>query len=207
MAIEVERTEKQESIAENPRGGDTNTAASGAGETETPRRRPNPLIPLVIVAVVCFGGGRWWLNARNYEDTDDAQVDGHMNPIASRIAGTIQAVHVHDNQHVQAGDPLVDLDPRDYKVALTQAKAGYSQAFASITAERPNLPIAVQGNLTNEATGQALVNSAEAALAAAQHDYDTAVARLRSSEATNVRAQSDLKRYTVAERRGGAVGV
>ena len=63
----------------------------------------------------------WYIYAQGYEDTDDAQVDGHLNPIASRIDGTIKAVHVDDNQTVQAGDSLVELDPSDDQVALQQA--------------------------------------------------------------------------------------
>ena len=160
------------------------------------KKRPKLLIPLVILVMVAIGVGIWWLNARNYENTDDAQIDGHMNPISSRVAGTILAVHVEDNQHVKAGDPLVELDPKDYQVAAAQAQADYDQTRADATGERPNLPITVTGNMTDEATGRAQVTNAEAALAAAQHDYDNAVAKLKSSEATNARAQSDLQRYT-----------
>lgn len=163
---------------------------------KAPSSRKRLLISLAAVGAILLGIGLWWLNARNYEDTDDAQVDGHMNPISSRIAGTIQAVYVEDNQYVKAGQPLVDLDRRDYQLALTQAKGDFGQAQASFTAERPNLPITLVSNATDQATGQAEVANAEAALAAAKHDYDTAVARLHSSEATNVRAQSDLERYT-----------
>ena len=160
------------------------------------KKRPKLLIPLAILLIVAVGVGIWWLNARNYENTDDAQIDGHMNPISSRVAGTILAVHVEDNQHVKAGDPLVELDPKDYQVAAAQAQADYDQTRADATGERPNLPITVTGNMTDEATGRAQVTNAEAALAAAQHDYDNAVAKLKSSEATNARAQSDLQRYT-----------
>jgi membrane fusion protein (multidrug efflux system) len=196
MATEVEHIERQEQATDSPRGGDKQNSASGNPSRVTPKSLRRLILPLIVVAAILGGMGVWWLNARNYEDTDDAQVDGHMNPVSSRIAGTIQAVHVEDNQQVQAGKALIELDPRDYDVAFTQAKADFSQSLATSTAERPNLPITILGNLTDETTGRASVANAEAALAAAQHDYDTAVARLRSSEATNVRAQSDLKRYT-----------
>jgi membrane fusion protein (multidrug efflux system) len=143
-----------------------------------PRKRPKLLIPGVILVIVAIGLGLWWLNARNYEDTDDAQVDGHMNPISSRVAGTILAVHVEDNQRVKAGDPLVELDPKDFQVAAAQAEADFDQAKADVNGERPNLPITLTGNVTDETTGRAQVSDAEAALAAAQHDYDNAMAKL-----------------------------
>jgi membrane fusion protein (multidrug efflux system) len=180
MTTEVEQTESQRQ--EKP----------SEVQTKRPRRI---LIPIVVLIVVLLGVSVWWLNARNYEDTDDAQVDGHMNPISSRVAGTVQAVHVEDNQPVQAGQPLIELDPRDYEVAQIQAKADFDQASASSSAEQPNLPITRIGNSTDEATGRALVASADASFAAAQNDYENAVARLRSAEATNARAQSDVKRY------------
>jgi membrane fusion protein (multidrug efflux system) len=185
---EIEARTSGETANGNPPGSPT--------PSDSVRKRPKFLIPLVVLLVVAAGTGVWQLHAANYEDTDDAQIDGHMNPISSRVDGTILAVHVEDNQRVKAGDPLVELDPKDYQIALAQAQADYDQARADAIGERPNLPIAVTGNLTDEATGRAEVSDAEAALAAAQHDYDNSLAKLTSSEATNVRAQSDLQRYT-----------
>lgn len=196
MATELEQPETQENTADSARGEDSPSSTAKTSPKDPPRSRRRFILPLAILAVILIGIGLWWLNARNYEDTDDAQVDGHMNPISSRITGTIQAVHVEDNQRVQAGQPLVELDPRDYKVSLAQAKGDFGQALATSTAEKPNLPITLVGNKTDETTGRATVANAAAALAAAQHDYDSAVSRLRSAEATNARAQSDLERYS-----------
>ena len=196
MATELEQPETQEHTADSSRGEDSPSSTAKTSAKDTPRSRRRFILPLAILAVILIGIGLWWLNARNYEDTDDAQVDGHMNPISSRITGTIQAVHVEDNQRVQTGQLLVELDPRDYRVSLAQAKGDFGQAMASSTAEKPNLPITLVGNKTDETTGRATVANAAAALAAAQHDYDSAVSRLRSAEATNARAQSDLERYS-----------
>jgi membrane fusion protein (multidrug efflux system) len=159
------------------------------------KKRMRIFVLLSVLFVLLAGGLIWWLTARNYESTDDAQVDGHMNPISARIAGTIQGVYVENNQTVRAGQPLVDLDPRDFDVSLAQAKADYDQAAAQTTAQRPNLPITLVGNVTQEATGNSEVTAAEAALENAQREYDSAVQTLRSAEATNARAQSDLRRY------------
>src|SRR5271170_2170056 len=98
-----------------------------ATETEAtaPRSRAR-LFVIGIVALVLVGiGAGWYLYSLGYESTDDAQVDGHLNPIAARIDGTIKAVHVDDNQSVEAGAVLIELDPNDDEVALQQAKAQY----------------------------------------------------------------------------------
>ena len=75
------------------------------------QRRINPMIAGAIVVVLLAIGIGWYIYAQGYEDTDDAQVDGHLNPIASRIDGTITAVRVDDNQAVQTGQLLVELIP------------------------------------------------------------------------------------------------
>ena len=86
------------------------------------RRRVNVfVIGLVALVLVAISAG-WYMYSRGYESTDDAQVDGHLNPIAARIDGTIKAVHVDDNQSVPAGTLLAELDPSDDKVALQQAQ-------------------------------------------------------------------------------------
>ena len=95
------------------------------------------------------------------------------------------------------GDPLVDLDPRDFEVALAQAKAQLSQAENQVTAQRPNVPITQVENTTNISTGESGVANAQAALGAAEHDRDTSVARLSEAEANSAKAQSDLARYKI----------
>ena len=171
--------------------------AAGQSSTDAtpPRRSINPLVVGVVLLVLLAIGIGWYLYSRGYEDTDDAQVDGHLNPIAARIDGTIKSIHVDDNQFVQAGTPLVELDPSDNNVALQQAQAQYDQAVAQLGAAHPNLPITRIGNLNDLTSQQAAVVNAEAALDAAQHDKDSAVAKLRESQATNERNQADFGRY------------
>ncbi len=171
--------------------------ATGQSSTDAtpPRRSINPLVVGLVVLVLLAIGIGWYLYSRGYEDTDDAQVDGHLNPIAARIDGTIKSIHVDDNQFVQAGTPLVELDPSDNNVALQQAQAQYDQAVAQLGAAHPNLPITRIGNLNDLTSQQAAVVNAEAALDAAQHDKDSAVAKLRESQAINERNQADFGRY------------
>ena len=122
------------------------------------------LIFFVVLGAVAIGGLLFWLHARQFETTDDAQVDAHLNAISSRIEGTIIRVCVEDNQIVKPGDPLVDLDPRDYQVSLDQALAQLAQARSMVFAQQPNVPLTEVENVTNISTGEADVATAQAAL-------------------------------------------
>jgi membrane fusion protein (multidrug efflux system) len=149
----------------------------------------------VVLALVAIGATFYWLHTRQFETTDDAEVDGHLNSIGSRIAGTVTRVYVEDNQIVKVNDPLVDLDPRDYQVALDQADAQLAQARSMVFAQQPNVPITQVQNSTNISGSEADLANAQAALAAAQRDLESARAKLIEAQANNDKAQSDLGRY------------
>jgi len=159
----------------------------------TKRRRI--IIGVAVGIVVLVAAIAWWLYSRTYESTDDAQINGHLNAIASRVAGTVKAVYVENGQPVKAGQSLVDLDPSDYEVLVEQARADYEQAIAQAAAEGPNVPITVTSNRATVDTDVQQVVNAEAAIASAQRDYDSNSAKLRQAEANNRKAQSDLVRY------------
>jgi membrane fusion protein (multidrug efflux system) len=131
----------------------------------------------------------------SYENTDDAQVDGHLNAISSRVAGTVIGVYIDDNQTVNANQLCVDLDPSDYQNALDQAKASYAQAEAQLRAENPNVPITQTSNVTAISSAGADVAAAEAAVIAAQQDYQAKLAAVRQAQANNNKAQNDVERY------------
>jgi membrane fusion protein, multidrug efflux system len=90
----------------------------------------------IVAAVLCVAGYHFWNYLESYQDTDDAQVDGYLDPVSSRINGTINAVYVDNNQSVKAGQLLVQLDPNDYQVALEQARAQLAQAEADLNSAR-----------------------------------------------------------------------
>jgi membrane fusion protein (multidrug efflux system) len=115
--------------------------------------------------------------------------------ISPRISGTVVGVYVENNQYVKAGQVVVDLDPRDYKVALQQANAAYGEAVAQLHAESPNVPIIVTTNQTTISSGQADVTVAEKAIAAAEQQYQAKLADLRNTEAQNAKAQRDVERF------------
>lgn len=162
---------------------------------QTKGRTRTFLIFFGVLLVLGAVGFLYWMHQRHFETTDDAQVDAHLNPISARIDGTVLHVYTDANQTVKVGDPLVDLDPSDYKVALTQAMAELEQARSMVIAQQPNLPITQVENTTNISTGQAEVMNARAALSAAQRDREADAAKLAESEANNARAQADLARY------------
>ncbi len=160
------------------------------------RRHPAGVLLGAVLLVALIVGGVWlWSYLSSYESTDDAQVDGHLNMISTRISGTVVGVYVENNQYVQAGQVIVDLDPRDYQVALEHAEAANEQAVAQLHAESPNVPITVTTNQTTISTGGADVVVANKAVAAAQQSYLARLADLRSAEAQNAKAQRDVERF------------
>jgi membrane fusion protein, multidrug efflux system len=193
----IAQEESQESMsskqASDPRMGAPARVEKPA--TPTRGRRKAFLIFFLVLIVLAIGGLFYWFHARQFESTDDAQVDAHLNPISARVDGTITKVYVDDNQAVKAGDPLIDLDSRDYQAALDQALAQLAQAKSMVIAQEPNIPITQVESTTNISTGEAEVANAQAALAAAERDGESAAAKLAESEANNGRAQADLARY------------
>ncbi len=127
--------------------------------------------------------------------TDDAQIDGHINPISPRVGGHVMSVKVENNQYVQAGAVLVELDPKDYQVALDRAQAEYANALATAEAARVGVPISSVSTSSQVTTAQAEVENARASLAAAEKQYQAAQAKIEEAEANNAKAQSDLNRY------------
>jgi membrane fusion protein (multidrug efflux system) len=153
------------------------------------------VIAAVAALLACGGAAAWAVYAAGYETTDDAQIDGHLNVVSSRIGGTTAAVYVTDNQTVEAGQPLVDLDPSEQKVAYAQAKAQYDQAVAQLNAQRPSVAITQADNAASAITADAQLAQAKAASAAASQDLAGASAKLAESEAIRTRDQAELQRY------------
>ena len=88
---------------------------------------------LILIGGIALLGGLWmWLQLGTYESTDDAQINGHVVPMSTRISGTVAHVYVENTQFVRAGSPLVDLDLRDYAVTVEKARADLKQAKAQV---------------------------------------------------------------------------
>jgi len=136
-----------------------------------------------------------WRHFTSFEDTDDAQIDGHLNSISARVSGHVLKLLVDDNQYMQAGQSLVQIDPRDYEVIVDRAKADYDDALATASAAQVDVPITSVNTSSQVSTADADVANAKAGIAAARQQYAAAKAQLAQAEANNVKAQDDLVRY------------
>jgi len=152
-----------------------------------PRKRAIRLRVVASAAALALVLSGWWLHARRYEDTDDAQIDGNISAVSARVPGTVTAVHAVANQEVKAGDELVQLDATDLEVALAQAKANVAQAEAQVSAEDPNVPMTVTSNL-------AAMRSTDADVENARADLQAAEAEAGQAEASDALAQRRLER-------------
>ena len=160
------------------------------------RQHPLAMLLLIVVAIVAVGAGVYfWIEQLTWETTDDAQVDAHIASISARISGHVVKAYVEDGQPVRANDPLVDIDPIDYQVALTQARANLSEAVANAQAAGSNIPIAAVSTSQQIQSSEAGVGSAEAGISGAEKNYAAAQANVRLAQANSVKAQSDLERY------------
>jgi membrane fusion protein (multidrug efflux system) len=160
--------------------------------TSTAGFRIGIAIGVIVLLVVGFFVYRY---VTSYESTDDAQVDGHVNSISARITGHVIKLNVEDNQYVQAGTVLVEIDPADYQVAYDRAKADFEDAQAAAVAAGVNVPITSVNTDSQVSATEADVNSAGAAIQAAKQQFEAARAQLQEAEANNVKAQNDLVRY------------
>jgi membrane fusion protein, multidrug efflux system len=131
----------------------------------------------------------------SYESTDDAQVDGHVNSISARITGHVIKLNVDDNQYVNAGTVLVEIDPTDYQVANDRAKADYEDARAAAEAAGVSVPVTDVNTSSQVSVTQADVTSARAGIQMSQQQFEAAKAQLQEAEANDVKAQNDLGRY------------
>ena len=158
LRLEVERLrDEQKALQRTPRSddfhdvdevedheGDDSNARDPADRRGVLHRRPiKLLLALVVATILSVGGLRFWNYLQSYEWTDDAEVDGHLDPISTRINDTVVRVCVENTYHVKAGQPLVDLDPRDYQVAVENAAANLAQAEQGVKAAQQNYELSV----------------------------------------------------------------
>jgi membrane fusion protein (multidrug efflux system) len=162
------------------------TTETAAPPAPTRRRRAGALI--AVAAIVLIAGGTWfWRYSAVRVATDDAQIDGHILPLAARVSGTVREVHAQDNQLVTAGTLLVQIDPTDYKVALARAEAELAAAMAGAQGARTSVPMT-----STTATGE--VETAESDVATAAARLRMAQARVKETEAKATKAAQDLDR-------------
>jgi membrane fusion protein, multidrug efflux system len=158
--------------------------------------RPHARIIFIIVVLLFLVGGFFaYEYFETYESTDDAEVDGHLMPLSARISGYVVKVNVDDNQEVKAGTVLAEIDPKDFQVALDQAKAQLADAQGSAQALNINVPITSVSTESQVSVSEADVENSRAGIAVAEDQLEAAKAQLAQAQANDVKAQNDLIRY------------
>ena len=152
-----------------------------------------PRVRLIIggVLLLVLGAGAWAWTTAGHESTDDAQVDAHVTQIAARVSGTVTTVAVDDNQLVETGALLVQLDPRDYQVAIDKARAELADAEASALAAQSSVPITSTTTASNVTTARGGITSAQSAVAATEKEIEAANARLVTAQARQREAEAN----------------
>jgi membrane fusion protein (multidrug efflux system) len=156
-------------------------------ESAQPQSRRRGIVVVVVAILALVAVGIWWRSTYS-ENTDDAQVNGHLIQVSSRVAGQVAKVYVDENQVVKAGDVIAELDPSDYKVAVENAEAALASAQANAAAANVNVPITTVNTGSNLNAADANVSGSHAAVEQAEQQLETA-------RANNTKAQADLERY------------
>jgi membrane fusion protein (multidrug efflux system) len=160
----------------------------------SPKVRRRILI-LAIVVVLLVGGVFLWRYLSSYESTDDAQADVHLYPVSARISGYVVKVNADDNQWVQKGTVLVEIDPKDFEVAVTQAQANLASAEATAQSLNITVPITSVNTSSQLKSTASDIDNAKAGIIAAEKQLAAAQAQVQQAEANDVKAQDDLHRY------------
>ena len=174
-------------------------AGGGVSRRVLLRRRPRTrlrtalliLIPLFVVA----GSILLWRYFASYESTDDAQVDVHLYPVSARVSGYVVKLNVTDNQYVQQGAVLVEIDPRDYQVAVDKAQADLANAEATARSLNISVPITSVSTSSQLTFSASDVENANAGIIAAEKQLAAADAQVEEAQANDLKAQDDLTRY------------
>lgn len=193
---EEEEDVKSPALKEEPDSQRDERRSGSERRSESDRRGPvgyfraHPMAKWILAALVIaliVAGIFVWRYYSVRESTDDAQIDGHIDPIGTRVTGTVIKVLHDDNELVQAGTLLVELDPKDYEVAVDRARADLANAQANATAANVGVPI-TQTTTSNQLT------AADAGVKAANRDIDSAKAKLNDAQAMYAKTSADLKR-------------
>src|SRR5690242_17804361 len=181
------------SVSERPASSTSSSERRYIPESRGKRRRN--LIILIAVVLVVVGGLLLWRYLSSYESTDDAQADVHLYPVSARISGYVIRVKVNDNQWVNQGDVLVEIDPTDYEIALAQAQANLANAEATARSLNITVPITSVNSTSQLQFTASGIEDARAAVSAAEKQLAAAHQQVEAAQANDVKAQDDLGRY------------
>lgn len=164
-----------------------------ADPTRTKRRKTPLIVGALITAALAVSGGYAWATAGT-ESTDDAQVEGRVMNVAARISGQVMRVRVEDNQLVNPGDVLVELDPADNTAKVAAAKADLSAANAASDAAKAALALTQKTAPANLIQAQGGVTAATSSATSARTSIDQAKAEVAAAESRKSLAELNLRR-------------
>jgi membrane fusion protein (multidrug efflux system) len=160
-------------------------------EAAVPKKRGRKKIALLLIVILIALGGvalHFFLQYKEaHVSTDDAFIDGRVHAIASKIPGTVKALHMKDNQLVRKKDLLLEIDPVDYDVRVREARAGVETESAKVSEIRNRIE-----------TARRQIRETQAGLEAARANYELQEANLRQAEVDFRRADSLVKREVIA---------
>jgi membrane fusion protein, multidrug efflux system len=164
---------------------------------EAPEKKSGrKFIVIAVIILLVIGAGIFYWRSTFSEDTDDAQVDGDLYQVSSRVTGQVVKVYVEDNQQVKIGDPIAEIDPRDYQVAVEQAEADLASKQAAAIQANVNVPITSVNVNTSVSTTGSDVQGTVATVEQARKQEQAAEARVAQAKANAVKSRLDVERYT-----------
>ena len=177
---------------------DTTVQTAGKPEeVEVPAQKSGrKFIIIAVLILLAIGASIFYWRSTYTEDTDDAQVDGDLYQVSSRVTGQVIKVYVEDNQKIDAGSPIAEIDPRDYQVALEQAQANLASSQAAAIQANVNVPITSVNVTTSVDTTSSDVQGSTASVEQARKQAQAAEARVTAAKANAVKSRLDVERYT-----------
>ena len=170
---------------------------SEQAEVKDPRQKSRRrFIIILVVAILIVGALLWYWRSTFYEDTDDAQVNGNLIQLSSRISGNVIAVNFNENSQVKAGQVLAELDPTDYQNTVQQDEANLDAAQANLESAQVNVPVTRINSGTNINSAAATVGQANQGVVQAQHQLQANQAQVAQAQANYIKAKLDVERYT-----------
>jgi membrane fusion protein (multidrug efflux system) len=176
-------------LPSDPRPSTTSSAVVPSAKRQ---RTPLLIASLTIAAIV--GATAWRLTHVGRESTDDAQVEGRVMNVSTRVSGQVLRVHIVDNQTVNAGDLLIELDPADYKAKVDAARADLTAAHAAVDAARAALALTMKTAEANVVQARGGLTAASSSVVSARAAVEQAKAAIASAESRQVLADVEWKR-------------
>src|SRR5581483_5393493 len=197
QTTEAELMELERVLQEPEAGAKPEPSPKAGAESKGHASHARRWVLLGAAALAVAATTLWWLHSRNYESTDDAQIEGHLDLVSARINGTVTYINpkVVNNQFVEAGTLLLELDPRDYEAELEHAKASLNTRTAEERSASVNVPVVNASSFAGLHSAEAAKEQALAGVEAEQANLLSARHKLQQDEAIYARAERDRVRY------------